>query len=103
MSFFTEQTSVVDLGDGNTVTLRKLTYGESADILSASMKVGEIDWVKYRVRQLEKSVIGWSGPGFEGREITPSNIAALPVAVGRKISDAANDLNTDVSADEGNA
>ena len=103
-SFFAEQTQVVDLGDGNSVTLRKLTYGETADLLSASMNAfGRIDKVRYNRGQLEKSIVSWTGPGFEGREITPEQVGALSARMGIKLSKAADDFNALVDEDEGNA
>ncbi len=103
-SFYAEQTVVVDLGKGNSVTLRKLTYGEFSEILSAArLAGGEIDGVKYSRKQAEMGLVEWEGPGFGGKPATVENFRALPVRIGNKIATAAADLNRDVDADEGNA
>lgn len=101
--FYAEQTVTVDLGGGNSVVLRKLTYGEFSDILSeARLSSGDIDGVKYSRRQAEVGLVSWAGPGFAGREANAANFRTLPVRVGNKIAKAASDLNSEVGEDEGN-
>ena len=103
-SFFAEQTQVVDLGDGNSVTLRKLTYGEIGDLIAACRtREGEIDGVRYSRGLVEKGLVSWSGPGFAGREISPENIYALSQGVGRALATAASELNRELDDAEGNA
>lgn len=96
MSFFTNQTEVVDLGGGNTVTLRKATFADTAAAQgSALQRTGdklELDWPRYRLELVKRTVVGWSGPGFDGREPTPDNIAALPPTIGDKLASRATDL-----------
>ncbi len=102
--FYAEQTVVVDLGGGNKVTLRKLTYGEFSTILSeARIAGGEIDGVKYSRKQAEVGLVSWEGPGFGGKPATVENFRGLPVRIGNKLATAAATLNQDVSEDEGNA
>jgi hypothetical protein len=102
-SFYATETSTVQLGDGNSVTLRKLTYSESARLLSKSRAPdGGTDWPIYTLGLLEKCLDSWDGPGFDGRNVNAANIGALPTHIGRKLVDAAVELNRDVSADEGN-
>jgi len=101
--FYAEQTETVDLGKGNSATLRRLTYGEISELLSACRVAGgEIDYVRYTRGLVEKGVIGWTGPGFEGREVKVENIRALPAKVGSKLASAAIALNKDIEDDEGN-
>ena len=101
-SFYAEQTQVVDLGKGNTATLRKLTYGELGDLLSACrLAGGEMDAVRYSRGLVEKGLVGWVGPGFEGREITQENVRDLSPRIGRKLAKAAGELNDDLDEDEG--
>lgn len=103
-SFYAEQTKVVDLGKGNRVTLRKLTYGEFSEILSASrLPGGEIDGVKYSRLQAEVGLVAWEGPGFEGRDANVENMRALPIRIGNKLAEAATELNKDIGEAEGNA
>jgi hypothetical protein len=103
-SFYTEQTKTVDLGKGNSATLRKLSYGEVSSIFSACrLPGGEVDGVRYSRMQAEMGLVSWEGPGFEGKPATPENLRALPVRIGRTLAEAAAELNTDVGEDEGNA
>lgn len=96
--FFTPQTATVDLGDGNTATLRKLSYGDVLDVMS----LAQGDGFKAARLQLERGIVAWAGPGFAGRELTPENIAALPARVGRKLQAAFTELNAEMDTDEGN-
>jgi hypothetical protein len=95
MNFFAPQTEAVDLGDGNTVILRKLTYGE---IVAA---MDDPKWEKSAGKVIaERSLVSWDGPGFDGKPATPENFAALPWPVAIKIVKASNNL-TNLSTDEG--
>ena len=98
MGFFTSTTKTVDLGDGNSVTLRKVTFAQYAEAQSAATHiVGEalqLDWPRLRIEVLKRSVAGWAGPDFEGYEPTPENIGALPWEVGNKLAEAAMELAT---------
>lgn len=70
MSLFTTPTKVIDLGDGNTVTLRSLTYGEVKHLSAAG---GDDD------RWLLACILRWDGPGFEGVEPSREAVERLPV------------------------
>lgn len=72
MSLFTTPMKVVDLGEGNTVTLRSLTYGEVKHLMTAG---GDDD------RWLLACILTWDGPGFEGVEPSKEAIERLPVGI----------------------
>lgn len=105
MGFFTSQTQVVDLGGGNTVTMRKATFADVAAAQGAAVqRTGEkleLDWPRYRLELVKRTVLTWEGPGFEGQPPTHENIAALPSSVGERLASAAVDLSA-LSEDEGN-
>ena len=103
MSFFAEQTSVVDLGGGNTVTIRKLTFGQAVEINSKAYKSGTFDIFQHGLERLVLSITAWEGSEFDGRPVSRKNIEALPSEVIRQVNDAIAKLNKDVDADEGNA
>jgi hypothetical protein len=98
MSFFTPTTKVVDLGDGNTVTLRKVSFAQYAEAQSAATHIAgesiQLDWPRLRAEVLKRSVASWEGPGFDGQPVTPENIGALPWEVGNKLAEAAMELAT---------
>lgn len=98
MGFFTSTTKTVDLGDGNTVTLRKITFAQYAEAQSLATRLtGEsvqLDWPRLRIEVLKRSVAGWAGPDFEGHEPTPENIGALPWEIGNKLAEQAMELAT---------
>jgi hypothetical protein len=95
MSFFAPPTKAIELGDGNTVQLRKMTYGE--------MLATYADGIEHiGVEQTIASLVAWSGPGFDGKPATRENFLALPFDVASTILKAAIDLNS-VSKDEGEA
>ena len=98
MGFFTSTTKVVDLGDGNTVTLRKIAFAQYAEAQGAATQVeGEslrLNFPLLRAEVLKRSVAEWTGPGFEGQPPTPENIGALPWEIGNKLAEAAMELAT---------
>jgi hypothetical protein len=103
MGFFEPQTKDVDLGGGNRVTIRKLSYGENLETLSRAMTAnGHLDAFQHARFRMQASVTDWQGPGFEGRKCSKENIDALPQVIAAKINDAISDLNKEVSDDEGN-
>lgn len=103
MGFFTPQSETVDLGDGNTITVKKLSWGESLELLSQSTRPdGSIDWPIYTLRRAVMAVTAWRGQGFEGREINEENIKLLPQRVGKALSQAIEHLNSDIGEEEGN-
>lgn len=106
-SFFAAQTRVVEIDEENRVTIKKLPFGDSQAVLSQSMVVGvaavteaQFDYGRNRVAVLTKSIVSWEGPGFEGRPVTPENIAALPNDVAQKVLEAADELNEVLSEGE---
>ena len=105
MGFFTSTTKVVDLGDGNTVTLRKVTFAQYAEAQSAATHiVGEalqLDWPRLRAEVLKRAVQAWEGPGFDGQPPTAESIGALPWEVGNKLAEEAMALAT-VGQEAGN-
>lgn len=90
MGFFSQTTKVVDLGGGNSVTLRSLTFGERQELQSRCMKIGAsmngknsgaeaaFDVALMQRLTWQKAISAWDGPGFEGRPVTAENIDALP-------------------------
>ncbi|MGV1048231.1 MAG: hypothetical protein ACOYD4_06880 [Solirubrobacterales bacterium] len=92
------------MGDGNTVTIKKLTYGENTECNSKAYRAdGTFDVFRHNLARMQASVTEWSGEGFEGQVVSYENIGKLPLEVVRKINDAIATLNKDVGEDEGNA
>ena len=114
MSFFTAQQRVVDIegpGGTNTVTVRKLTYGEQQAVISASTSVDmtggtdaniKIDPAKMQELQLVAAIVSWEGPDFD-RPLTKANVLALPPAVAAAITAGVEGLNEPLDAAEKNA
>ena len=98
MSFFTQQTSIAQIDDENSVTVRKLTFGEFSKVLSdnAGAEAQGLGVVR-------AAIVSWDGPGFDDREPTPENIDALPVEVVMKIIPVATELNSVDTDVEGKA
>jgi hypothetical protein len=91
-SFFDRIRKVVDLGNGNFITLRSLTLQEQQEIQTRCMKVKvslnnnssseiEIDAPLMTRLTWHRAIESWEGPGFEGRPVTPENIDQLPPAI----------------------
>lgn len=99
MNFFEQQTQVIRLDDANTVTIRRLTFGESQQVLSESIVFNVItlessfDFARNQASKLERAIVSWEGPGFDGRPVTPENIAALSPEIGQRIMKAVDALN----------
>ncbi len=98
MSFFAPTTKTVDLGSGNVVVLRKISFEQYAAAQSAATHiVGEalqLDWPRLRMEVLKRSVESWDGPGFDGQPPSAENVGALPWEVGNKLAEAAMELAT---------
>jgi hypothetical protein len=97
MSFFAPQTEVLDLGNGNTVQLRKLTYAEMSSIYD--------DPETEERRGLlitQKALHNWTGPDFDGRPATYENMMALPARITLDVIQFAVKINT-LSTEEGEA
>ena len=106
MGFFTQTTKTIDLVGGNTVVLRKATFGDSQAASSAAMQVKpdatlSLDWPRYRLELLARCLVSWEGPDFEGRQPTRENVEALPPKMGSELADAVEELGRQ-SANEGN-
>jgi hypothetical protein len=95
MSFFAETTKLVDFGGGNTATVRKLSFGEHMAAQSSAMRMTQdgvqMDYPKLRLELAKAATVAWDGPDFD-RPCTPANVEALPLVVGGKLADAAQEL-----------
>lgn len=100
MSFLAEQTKVVDVGGGNEVTVRKITFGTRQRILAKHTKLDartqemSIDHAMMRFDQLKLNIVSWSGPDFDGYGVTDENIERLPVDIADTILTAIDEFNT---------
>lgn len=106
MSFFQRVTKTVQIDKENSVEIRKLNYGERQRCMSKAMTVKadgngagevEIDAALMQMEMLKFGVISWTGPGFEGRPVTPSNIEALPAEVAEVLAAAVDKFNPQAS------
>ncbi len=80
-NFFDLPTKTFDLGDGNTVTIRKLTFADMQKVWNdKDLHDGPDDTFNSRLTALvvRLAVCAWAGPGFEGHAVSPENIALLP-------------------------
>lgn len=126
MSFFTQQTTIVEIDAENRVTIRKLTYAERQACISRSMKITSetklrgkgkqnllvadannsaevmIDGALMAAEQVKACLVSWEGPGFEGRAATPENLMLLPPDIVDMISAAADRFNQGLSDEEKN-
>ncbi|MBI1296664.1 hypothetical protein GC175_17045 [bacterium] len=85
--FFTQHQETVDLGNGNTVTLKKLNYGERQAALSAASETMmgsdgnpervRLDMAVLQMEQMKHAIVSWDGPGFGGRQPSPRMIEQL--------------------------
>jgi hypothetical protein len=105
MSFFTVQTKVVHLDEQNSVTVKRMTYGERQTAIDLGTVVdGRMEPVVHvgRMKQamLHSAIVSWDGPGFEGRPVTPDNINALPPEIADRIATAADVLMAGLTEDE---
>lgn len=114
MSFFSQQTKVVEIDADNRVTVRKLTYGQQQAAMSAAMTfkiqmeagqsaqmtTGSLDPFRLKREELYAAIVAWEGAGFEGRPVTQENIDALPPEITALIQAAVEDLNAGMSEAE---
>lgn len=106
MSFFTEIVCTIAIDEENSVTVRKLTYGarqaaiSKASHLNPMTQDAALDFAMLRLEQLLAGVVGWAGPGFEGRPVNRASIEALSTEVAEKIEAALDSFNTPMSSDE---
>lgn len=83
-TFFDLPTKTIDLGDGNTVTVRKLTFADSQKVWNDKALYdgpSETYGYRYSAAVLRLAIKAWSGPGFEGHGVSPENIDALPMSI----------------------
>lgn len=111
MSFFNQQTRVVEIDASNRVTIRKLTYGQQQAVMSAAMTfrmdmvagqtaqmtTGNLDPFRLKREEMYTAIVAWEGDGFEGRSVTRENIDALPPEVIGIIQAAVDELNAGMS------
>ena len=84
MSFFTQQTQVIQIDERNTITVRKPTNAERNQILDAIMPVAsDENQVASKIMAMAPRMLiaSWNGPHLPGRPVTPKNVDALPPAV----------------------
>lgn len=105
MSFLAEQTRDVDVGGGNVVTVRKMTFGTRQAILSRHSKLDPIkqtitmDQAMMRFEHLQMNIVSWAGPDFDGYGVTKENIEKLPVDIADQLLVVIDDFNN-LSDDE---
>lgn len=105
MSFLAEQTKTVDVGGGNSVTVRKMTFGTRQRILSKHTKLDvrtqdvTIDQAMLRYDQLKMNIVSWVGPDFDGYPVNDENIEHLPPDIADKLLGEIDEFNT-ISDDE---
>ncbi len=83
-TFWDLPTKTIDLGDGNTVTVRKLTFADAQKVWGdKSLYEGpaETAATRYAAAVLRLAISAWAGPGFEGRGVSPEHIDALPMSI----------------------
>ena len=83
-NFFDLPTKTFDLGDGNTVTIRKLTFSDMQKVWNdKELHDGPEDTFQSRLTALvvRLAICDWAGPGFEGHAVSAENIALLPWTV----------------------
>jgi len=82
-TIFTTQTAVVQLGNGNSVTLRKLSYGDRQDaIAKATTHDPETNnfitnFALLQLWRLVYSIVHWTGPDVNGIGIDFDTISSL--------------------------
>lgn len=105
MSFLAEQTKTVDVGGGNTVTVRKMTFGTRQRILSKHTKLDvraqdvTIDQAMLRFDQLRLNIVSWAGPDFDGYPVNDESIERLPPDIADRLLGEIDEFNT-ISEDE---
>jgi len=90
-SFFQQLSDVVQIDEENSITIVAPTYGQVQDANSKAIKTGfdmdtqkgalDFDGALMEKLLFQACIKSWSGPGFEGRPVTPENIDALPAFV----------------------
>lgn len=100
MSFLAEQTKPIDIGGGNVVTIRKMTFGTRQRIMAKHTRLDTksqemfIDHAMMRFDQLRLNIVSWTGPDFDGYGVTDENIERLPVEIADQLLAAIDEFNT---------
>ena len=93
-TFFELPTYELKLDDENTVTVRRMTYGERQAIIENSMHVsvsaGNREEININAPLMQRlamyaSIVSWSGPGFGDTPVSKEAIDRLPVDVAERI------------------
>ena len=106
MSFFSEQTRIVEIDADNSVTVRKINYGQQQAAIGAVSKINpvtqeaSIDFAGLMREQLIYAVVSWEGPGFDNRPVCRENVLALPPEIVEKIAAGVEALNKPLSDEE---
>jgi hypothetical protein len=108
MGFFKQQqqTKIITIDNENTITIRKLTFGEAQEVLSVATAFdvvaqdAQFDFAKSQLGKLERAIVSWDGPGFEGQPVTPANLRALPPEIGRVLVKAVEEFNQGLTEQE---
>ena len=96
MSYFVPQTMTVNIDDENSVTIRRLTFGQRQSIMSKALAGADNNMVvvqfTMQAELLKVAIQSWDGPEFDGRPVNAENIALLPSHLADKILDEADDF-----------
>jgi len=99
MSFFTPTTAMAEIDDENSITVRKLTFGEFTGLLEQNAGNEQAQGMAL----VKAAIVSWDGPGFEDRPVTSENIDSLPVEVVMKVIPITTELNSVTEQTEGKA
>ena len=103
-NFFSSLTETVDLGGGNSITVRSLSWAERQRIthLAALVANGNTQVMgnAMNTEAIKVVIVSWDGPGFADRPVTPENIESLDAWVADKAIDAAMKLSSPPSEPE---
>ena len=104
MSYFEPQTMTIPLDDENSVTVRRLTFGERQEIMSRVMADADENMIlvqfTMQTELLKVAIKSWDGPGFDGRAVTAENIALLPSHLADRILDDADNFLKGITEQE---
>lgn len=109
MSFFTRQTQTVVIDEENKVFIQKPGVGKKNEVISraghTNLKADQtqefvLDAGKLQTEQLCTWIVGWDGPGFEGKRPTRQNILELNQEVADKVLALINELDQPLSEAE---
>ena len=96
MSYFVPQTMTVKLDDENSVTIKRLTFGQRQSIMSKALAGADDNMVivqfTMQAELLKVAIQSWAGPEFDGQPVTPENIELLPSHIADEILNQADDF-----------